>query len=93
MLAFITAILPRFLLLVGWANDSAYWEALFGSPIWLVGGFFVLPWTTFVYGLAEPNGLTILNLIFLGFALLLDLSTWGIGALAARKQASIYRGS
>jgi hypothetical protein len=91
LLAFITAILPRFLLLVAWTNDQDHWGNLFGSPIWLVGGFLVLPWTTLIYGFVEPNGLTLLNVIFLVCGLLLDLSTWGVGALATRKQASIYR--
>jgi hypothetical protein len=91
LLAFITAILPRFLLLVAWTNDQDHWGNLFGSPIWLVGGFLVLPWTTLIYGFVEPNGLTLLNIIFLVCGLLLDLSTWGVGALATRKQASIYR--
>jgi hypothetical protein len=91
-MAIFGAILPRFLLLVGWSNDSAYWESLFGSQLWLLGGFLVLPWTTLVYGFAQPNGLSIINLIFLGCAFLLDLATWGIGVLAGRKQReSIYR--
>ena len=91
MLAIITVILPRFLLLVGWSNDQAHWESLFGSPLWLLGGFLVLPWTTLVYGFIEANGLTLLNLIFLVCGLLLDLSTWGLGALATRKRVSVYR--
>ena len=91
MMAIIGAILPRFILLVGWSNDPAYWESLFGSQIWLLGGFLVLPWTTLIYGLGQANGLSILDLIFLGCGLLLDLMTWGIGALASRKQVSIYR--
>jgi hypothetical protein len=91
MMAIFGAILPRFLLLVGWTNDATYWESLFGSQLWLLGGFLVLPWTTLIYGFAQPNGMSLLNIIFLGCAFLLDLATWGIGALATRKQASIYR--
>lgn len=53
--------------------------------------FLVLPWTTLVYGFVQPNGLSILNWIFLGCAFMLDLATWGIGALASRKQVSAYR--
>jgi hypothetical protein len=56
-----------------------------------VGGFIFLPWTTLIYGFVQPNGLTVLNLIFLVCGLLLDLSTWGLGALATRKQVSVYR--
>jgi hypothetical protein len=92
-MALFGAILPRFALLVGWFNDPAYWNAVFGSQLWLFLGFIVLPWTTFIYGLAAPNGLSIINIIFLAFALLIDLGTWGIGFFAARKQTSSYRGT
>ena len=90
MMAIFGAILPRFALLVGWYNDQAFWNGVFGSQIWLLLGFLVLPWTTFIYGLVQPNGLTIINIIFLAFALLPDLGTWGIGFFAARRQTSSY---
>lgn len=93
MTAIFGAILPRFVLLVGWANDATYWESLFGSQVWLLGGFIFFPWTTLIYGFVSPNGLTLLNWIFLGCALLLDLGTWGVGVFASRKQVSNYRGT
>jgi hypothetical protein len=80
-------VMPRFILLVGWSNDQAYWGSLFGSTIWFGLGFLVLPWTTLVYGLVQKNGLDLLNIIFLVAALLLDLATYGMGAFAGRKQA------
>jgi hypothetical protein len=70
-------LMPRFVLLVGWSNGQAYWGSLFGSPIWLRVGFLVLPWTTLTDGLAQINGLSPLNVVFLIFAVFLDLSTWG----------------
>jgi hypothetical protein len=93
MMAVFGAILPRFLLLVAWSNDQAYWGSLFGSGVWLLGGFLFFPWTTIVYGFTSPNGLSILNLIFLGAAFLVDLGTWGIGFFASRQQVSNYRGT
>ena len=94
MMALFGAILPRFLLLVGWANDQTYWQSVLGAPVWFLGGFLFFPWTTFVYGYVSPTGLSLLNWIFLGCALLIDLGTWGIGALAVRKQApSNFRAS
>jgi hypothetical protein len=92
-MSLISAIVPRFVLLVGWVNNSATWESLFGSPIWLLGGFLFFPWTTVIYGFVAPNGLSLLNWIFLACALLLDLGTWGIGVFATRKQVSNYRGT
>jgi hypothetical protein len=92
MMAILGAILPRFVILVGWANNQAAWQATFGAPIWLLVGFLFLPWTTLIYTFVQPNGMSILNWIFLGCALLLDLSTYGVGALATRKQVSNFRG-
>ena len=91
MMAIFGALLPRFVLLVGWSNDQAYWGSLFGSPVWLLGGFLFFPWTTLIYGLVSTNGLSLLNIIFLIAALLVDLGTWGIGAFASRQQVSNYR--
>ena len=93
MMAIFGALLPRFALLVGWANDQAGWESVLGSPIWFLFGFLFFPWTTLIYGFVAPNGLSILNLIFLGLALLADLGTWGIGAFASRERVSSYRGA
>jgi hypothetical protein len=93
MMAIFGAIIPRFALLVGWYNDQTFWTNLYGSPFLFLLGFLFLPWTTLIYGLAAPNGMTIVNWIFLAFGLLIDLGTWGIGFFAARKQESFYRGT
>ena len=94
MMALFGAILPRFVLLVAWSNDQAYWGSLFGSGVWTLFGFLFFPWTTLIYGFAAANGMSLLNWIFLGLAFLIDLGTWGIGGFAAKKQAdSYYRGT
>ena len=87
------ALLPRFVLLVAWSNDGTYWGNLFGSGVWFLGGFLFFPWTTLIYGLVQTNGLSIVNWIFLLFALLIDLGTWGVGFFASRKEYSSYRGT
>lgn len=91
MMAFFGAIIPRFVLLVGWVNDQTYWQNVFNAPIWFLAGFLLFPWTTLIYGLAQQNGMSFLNWIFLGGALLIDLGTWGIGVFAGRKQYDAYR--
>ncbi len=93
MMAIFGALLPRLVLLVGWSNDQAGWAAIFGSPVWFLGGFLFFPWTTLVYGLAYQNGMSILNWIFVISALLIDLGTWGVGFFASRQQVSNYRGT
>jgi len=72
MMALFGAILPRFMLLVVWSNDQTYWANLLGMPVWFLGGFLFFPWTTLVYGFAAVNGLSLLNWIFIGAALLID---------------------
>ena len=93
MMAIFGALLPRLVLLVGWSNDQAGWAAIFGSPVWFLGGFLFFPWTTLVYGLAYQNGMSLLNWIFVISALLIDLGTWGVGFFASRQQVSNYRGT
>ena len=93
MMAIFGAILPRFALAVGWWNDPAAWAAIIGSPVVLLGGFLFFPWTTLIYGFVQPNGLTLLNIVFLLAALLIDLGTWGVGFFASRQQVSSYRGT
>ena len=50
-------------------------------------------WTTLIYALVQPNGLSLLNWLFLLGALLIDLGTWGVGFFASRKEYSSYRGT
>lgn len=93
MMAIFGALLPRFALLVAWSNDQTYWNNLLGAPVWLLGGFLFFPWTTLIYGLAQANGMSLLNWIFLACGLAIDLGTWGIGFFATRKEYSSYRGT
>lgn len=87
------AIVPRLALLAAWSNEQTYWSTLFGSQVWFLGGFIFFPWTTLIYGFAAPNGLTLFNIIFLAFGILIDLGTWGVGFFAGRKEVSNYRGT
>ena len=93
MMAIFGAILPRFAILVGWVNDQAAWNSVFSSNVILIGGFLFFPWTTLIYAFVAPNGLTILNIIFLIFAFLIDLGTWGVGFFATREEVSNFRGT
>lgn len=91
MMAIFGAILPRFVLLVGWSNDSAYWESLLGAPVWFLGGFLFFPWTTLIYGIVQGNGMSLLDWIFVGAAFMIDLGTWGVGFFASRERVSNFR--
>jgi len=86
-------VLPRFALLVGWYNDPNYWNTLLSSQLWLAVGWLAIPWTTLIYGFVAPNGMSLVNWIFVLFAFLLDIGTYGLGFFGGRKQYSSYRGT
>ena len=87
----IGAVVPRVLVLVGWNNDPTGWQAAFGSPIWPVLGFLVLPWTTFVFAIFQSGGFEGLEWLWLILAFVADVGTWGGGALGNRERVSSFR--
>jgi len=83
---------PRFAIVAMWLFGNRV-DAAFGSWVWPLLGLLFFPWTTLIYGFVAPNGLSLLNIIFLASAFLIDLATWGVGFLATREQTSNYRGT
>ena len=90
MMAIFGALLPRFVILAGWINDQAGWKAVFGSEIWLLGGFIFLPWTTLAWTVAYApiQGVTGFGWFFVIFAFLVDIGTHIGSAQARRDQRS-----
>jgi len=86
-------VLPRFALLVGWYNNPTAWNALYGSQLLFGLGWLAIPWTTLIYGFVAPNGMSLVNWIFVLLAFLLDIGTYGLGFFGGRKQYSSYRGT
>jgi hypothetical protein len=91
IIAVLAAVVPRVLVLAGWYNDQAAWNASFGSPIWLLLGFLFVPWTTFFFALFAPTGFDLLSILVLICALVVDVGTWGGGLFGNRKQISNFR--
>jgi hypothetical protein len=76
---------------VWWLFRPAYWFAAWQSwPVvwwmWPTLGILFLPWTTLMYMVVYPDGLSFVNWLFLGFALVVDIGSYGSGfrANAAR---------
>ncbi len=84
LIAVFAAVLPRVLVLLGWYNDQARWSAAFGSPVWLLLGFLLVPWTTFFFALFQPTGFGGFSIVILLVALLVDVATWGGGLFGNR---------
>ena len=86
LLAIILAGAPRVALVFWWLFDTRYVNAAFSNLIMAVLGFLFLPWTTLMYVLVYPGGLSTVNWVFLGLALLVDLATYGGGGSEGRRR-------
>ena len=78
---------PRLLMVVWWLLDMARWAATFNSPLLPILGFVLAPWTTIMYVLVAPNGVTGIDWLWIGIAVLFDLGAIGGGAARSRRQA------
>lgn len=47
-----------------------------------------MPWTTLVYVMVYPGGIVWFDWFFLGFAVLIDIGSWGGGAYSNRSRWS-----
>ena len=88
LLAIILAGAPRVALFVWWLFDTRYVNAAFGNLLMAVLGFLFLPWTTLMYVFVYPGGLSTVNWIFIGLALLVDLATYGGGGREGQRRYS-----
>ena len=87
LFASILAGAPRLASIMWWLFRPNYWFAAFaGWPIvwwlWPTAGILLLPWTTLMYAIVYPQGLSVINWIFLGLALAMDIGSYGGGAYA-----------
>ena len=89
---------PRLALVVWWFSDPARiagpftgWSTTVGSitgPVWLwpALGLLLVPWTTIAYVFVSSGGLTTLEWVVIGIALLLDLGAHGGGGRVYRQR-------
>ena len=75
---------PRLAILVWWLLDRLRWERAFDSFIWAFLGFLFLPWTTIMYVLVFPGGVTGFDWIWLGLGLLADIGSYAGGGYGNR---------
>lgn len=81
---------PRAGILVWWLLNPARWQLAFNNFIWGLLGFIFVPWTTLMYMIVFPGGVTGFDWLWLGLGLLADIGWWA-GA-AARKRVPGYSG-
>ena len=73
------AFAPRVaLFIMALVNDRI--SATFGGVLLPLAGFFLMPWSTLIYTLVSPGGLSFPDSVVLVIAIGADLGIWGGGA-------------
>lgn len=75
-LAILALFGPRALAILWWIFDTARFNLAFDSVIWPVLGIVFLPWTTIIYLLVFPGGITGFDWLWITLAVLLDISSY-----------------
>lgn len=97
--AFLSLVLlgPRVFGAFWWLFQPVRWEAAFRSFflggiwwLWPILGIILLPWTTIMYVLVAPGGLTGFDWLWLGLMLLADIASYSGGV--GRKRIPGYEG-
>jgi hypothetical protein len=89
LFAIILAGAPRFALFFWYLLDTRYVNAAFNNLLFAILGFLFLPWTTLMWVIVYPGGISLVNWIFLGIAFLIDMGTYfGGGREGQRRYAS-----
>jgi hypothetical protein len=84
LLIFALIFSPRLVMVLWWLFDMARWAATFDSVLLPILGFVFAPWTTLIYVLVAPNGVTGIDWLLLGIAVIVDLGAIGGGASRRR---------
>jgi hypothetical protein len=75
---------PRLVMVIWWLLDMARWSATFNNVLVPILGFILAPWTTLTYVLVAPGGVTGIDWLWLGVAVVVDLASLGGGAARRR---------
>jgi hypothetical protein len=80
---------PRFAGIVWWIANPLRWVgdtnlSAFNSFIWPVLGLLLAPWTTLMYVIVFPGGVNGLDWLWIGLAVLADLSSYAGGGYGNR---------
>lgn len=79
---------PRLVIILWYLAEPARWALAFDTAVVPILGFLVLPWTTVMYVLVSPLGVTGFDWLWLGLALLADFGSMTGGAWKGRQQMS-----
>ena len=84
---------PRAAILLWWLFDPERWERSFDGWVWPVLGFVFLPFTTLMYVLVRPGGVSGFDYIWLGLAVVLDVASYSGSGYGNRDRVPGYGGT
>jgi hypothetical protein len=82
---------PRFAILVWWIIDQVRWDAAFESFWIALIGWVFAPWTTMMYVLVFPNGVTGFDWVIIGLGIFADFVSWTSGGWSGRRYQTTYQ--
>jgi hypothetical protein len=84
LFAIILAGAPRFALFFWYLFQPIVVRAAFSNFFIALLGFLFLPWTTLMWVIVYPGGISFVNWIFLGLAFAIDMGTYFGGGKSGR---------
>jgi hypothetical protein len=81
---------PRIAIVVWGLAQPTRWELAFSNFVWPLLGFLFLPWTTLMYVMVAPNGVTGIDWLWIVVAVIVDLGSYSGGAYGNRDRIKGY---
>jgi len=75
---------PRLALIIWWLFSTSRFNAAFNAIIWPILGIIFAPWTTLMYVILYQGGITGLDWLWMGLAILADLGSYAGGGYGNR---------
>ena len=89
LFAVLLAGAPRLAFLLWWLVDQSRMMLTFkGNWFWPLLGLIFIPWTTIMYVIVYPGGLSFWNWVFLGLAFAVDMATYAGNGRSGQRYAS-----
>jgi hypothetical protein len=86
LIAALFAFGPRAAILVWYIIEPVRWNATFDTFLWPLAGFLVAPWTTLMYVLVFPAGITGFDYVWIVIGIAMDVFSWSGGAYTNRNR-------
>lgn len=93
MCCFFTILLflgPRVADIIWWLVNPGLWDRAFSSILWPILGIIFAPWTTLMYVLVSPAGVTGFDWLWIGLAVIADIGMYAGGGYRNRDRIPGY---